>query len=279
MIICFLKFQGVKILPLSQKSKVELHLFDNHPYPTNPPRLEGLRNAGDLLTRVLDLLQSRCESGMSALELDSIAEEAILANGATPTFKGYRGYPNSLCWRQDGILVHGIPRSNYIASAGDLIGIDCGVTIGDWVSDACRLFVVPGAEPDRAVSQLHKAAVAGLNSGLETCVAGKRLGDIGYAIDQAVNSCFHRTSEHYGGHYIGKEMHEAPNVPNRGLPGTGPILKAGDVLCIEPVILQQNTGYYLADDGWTVVTSNGLGCQIEAMVEVQESGAPRVLAA
>lgn len=239
-------------------------------------RREGLRNAGALLTQVLDLLQSNCDVGMSAMDVDRIAEEAIRRHGATPAFKGYKGFPSTICWRQKGILVHGVPYKQYVIEPGMLIGIDCGLHLDGWCADACRLFMVSSGENEEA--PLHEAAKAALDAGVNKCHPENTLGDIGHAVSSAVIHLGHQICAHYGGHYIGKEMHEEPSVHNFGEPGKGPALKVGDVLCIEPIVRQPGVGYFVGPDDWTVATKGGNGCQIEAMVEVTPDG-PRVLAA
>ena len=244
-------------------------------------RLEGLREAGALLTRVLDLLQEECNEGTTASQLDTLAENMIVFNGAEPLFKGYNGFPGSICWGEEGILVHGIPLPSYTVQPGALIAIDCGVRLNGWCADACRLFLVPGPKVfDMDSIRRHlmlDAANAALEAGVGKCHPGNTLGDVGYAIETATNQLHHNVCKHYSGHFIGKEMHEDPSIPNFGVPGEGQALEVGDVVCIEPVISQPGVGYYVADDDWTVVTKNGNGCQIEAMVEVTEAG-PEILA-
>jgi methionyl aminopeptidase len=238
-------------------------------------RLEGLRNAGALLTEVLDLLQSNCDVGMSAMDIDRIAEEAIRRHGATPAFKGYHGFPSTICWRQKGLLVHGVPYKQYVIESGMMVGIDCGLHLDGWCADACRLFRISGEEDE---TPLYTAATAALDAGVNECRPGHTIGDIGHAISTAVNDLSHRICPTYGGHYIGREMHEEPTIKNFGEPGKGHVLKVGDVLCIEPIVRQPRVSIHVADDNWTVVTAGGNGCQIEAMVEVT-TDCPRILAA
>lgn len=243
----------------------------------NPEQVELMRISGALLARCLDMLQAASIPGRSSLEIDAIAEEFIRDHGAVPVFKNYQPvanippYPGSICFSKNSVMVHGIPAVDVVAEPGDVITIDCGVRLNGWCADAARLFGVgETSEEDRDIIDATERV---LQAGIDACIEGNKLSDVCHALQNCAehDTSFFNVME-FCGHAIGQEMHEAPQVPNFGMPGRGMPLKAGMVFCLEPMLKKTRTGLGVLPDQWTIATTDGsTSTHIEHMVVVTES--------
>ena len=213
-----------------------------------------MRRAGVIVGETLSALRKMVEAGVTTRDLDAAAEKMIRAAGAIPTFKGYHGYPASICASVNDEVVHGIPSPRKLKD-GDLIKLDCGATLDGYVGDAAISVEVGKVTPE--VEALVNATQESLFRAMEKMVPGNRLYDVSYAVQEYVEALGYSVVREYCGHGIGQKMHESPQVPNYGRPGTGPVLKEGWVLAIEPMV---NLGRHQVDvdaDGWTVRTRDG----------------------
>jgi methionyl aminopeptidase len=219
-------------------------------------QIERMHAAGQVVAHTLTVLKEAVRPGISTAELDSIAERSIRAAGAVPSFLGYFGYPASICTSVNEQVVHGIPSTDQLLKAGDVISIDCGAILEGWHGDSA-LSVGVGAI-DAADQALLDACEASMWAGIEQAVAGQRLGDVSDAIERSVRgSGNYGLIREYTGHGIGTEMHMDPVVRNYGPPGQGPLLLAGMALAIEPMITLGGRHVTELDDGWTVITNDG----------------------
>jgi methionyl aminopeptidase len=231
--------------------------------------VEKMAAAGAILVATLDLLQSKIRAGVRTEELDRAAERFIRAHGATPSFKGYRGFPGSICTSPGSLVVHGIP-GPYRLSAGEVISVDVGVTLDGWVADAARTFAV--GEISYAADNLLRATESALLAGVERARPGNRVGDISHAIQRVSERAGLAVIRSLVGHGVGREMHEEPQVPNYGAPGKGPLLEEGMVLAIEPMTSAGLPDVRLGADGWSVFTQDGaLAAHFEFTVAVTDS--------
>jgi methionyl aminopeptidase len=221
-----------------------------------PGQLALMREAGLVVSRTLDVLADAVEPGITTAELDAIAEREIRAAGATPSFKGYHGYPATICTSVNDQIVHGIPGPGPKLQAGDVISIDCGAIVDGWHGDAARTVGVGAITAELA--RLLEACEKALWHGLAQARPGARLSDISHAVEMSV-----RASGDYGivreyvGHGIGTQMHMDPPVPNAGRPGRGPVLAEGMAVAVEPMLVLGRPQTRLLDDGWTVVSADG----------------------
>lgn len=236
--------------------------------------LDKMRAAGRLVAAVLDELRRVIEPGTTTLEIDRAAERMIRDAGAVPTFKGYHGYPFSICASANDQIVHGFPSLLKLKN-GDILSIDCGVTLNGFVGDTAT--TVPVGVVSNDLLRLIRVAEECLLRAIEQCWPGKHLGDIGWAVQQHAEAHGYSVVRDHVGHGIGRRMHEDPQIPNYGKPGTKDKLKAGYVFAIEPML---NMGTYETKtlaDGWTVVTADGLpSVHVEHTVAITEAG-PEVL--
>jgi methionyl aminopeptidase len=218
------------------------------------------------------------EPGISTAELDAIAERTMKDAGARSSFKGYHGYPATICTSVNEEIVHGIPSPGVTLAAGDVLSIDAGAIVGGWHGDAA-ITVAIGAVPQE-VAALLRACEQAMWRGLSAAVAGARLTDVSHAIEaSALTSGGYGVVREYTGHFIGSQMHMEPAVPNYGKPGRGPVLAEGMALAIEPMLVLGDPGTSLLDDDWTVVTADGsLAAHFEHTVAVTADG-PWVLTA
>jgi methionyl aminopeptidase len=215
--------------------------------------VELLRESSLLVGKTLAAVAQRIRPGVTTLELDAVAEEFIRDHGAEPGFKGYGGFPNSLCTSVNEAVVHGIPNDRPLEE-GDIVSIDCGVLKNEFYGDSAFTFAVGEIEPE--VQQLLDVTKECLRLAIEQAVVGKRIGDIGFACQQHAEKHGYGVVRELVGHGLGRSLHEAPEVPNYGRRGNGPRLMDGMVLAIEPMInLGQKEVLHL-DDGWTIVTSD-----------------------
>jgi methionyl aminopeptidase len=221
-----------------------------------PAQLALMREAGLVVAAALSATVRAVEPGISTAELDAIAERVIRDAGAVPSFKGYQGFPATICTSVNDEVVHGIPRPEVRLAAGDLISIDCGAIVGGWHGDAAVTVGVGPVSP--AQSGLLETCERALWQGLSRAVAGGRLSDISAAVEaEASAPGEYGIVEDYVGHGIGSQMHMDPPVPNYGRPGRGPLLVEGMALAVEPMLVLGDPETRLLDDDWTVVTEDG----------------------
>jgi methionyl aminopeptidase len=236
--------------------------------------IETMRRSGKITAKVLGDLMRVAEPGMTTRELDEIAERAIRSMGGVPTFKGYHGYPSSICTSSNEQVVHGIP-GEYVLRDGDLLSIDIGTTLDGYVSDSAVTIAV--GQPDQAAKRLMQVTQECLMAGIAQMHKGNRLGDIGYAVQQHAESHGYGVVRELVGHGVGTRMHEEPQVPNYGRAGSGLELRSGLVLAIEPMITQGHYAVETLQDGWTVVTADGkLAAHFEHTVAITDEG-PKIL--
>lgn len=252
----------------------------------SPAELELMARAGRVVAEVHDILREALRPGMSTADLDEIAEREVLARGAIPSFKGYRGFPATLCTSVNSEIVHGIPSPKVVLEAGDLIKIDAGAIVEGYHGDSAATWVVggEGGEPNEdlvpaEVAELIRRTRAGLWAGLCQAQPGNRLSDISAAVEAVALPMGYGVVREYVGHGIGRALHEDPHVPNFGRPGRGPKLVPGLVLAVEPMFNLGTRETQTLDDDWTVVTADGsLSSHWEHTVAITEDG-PRVLTA
>lgn len=237
-----------------------------------------MRAAGLVVGRTLEALREAVRPGITTADLDALAERLIREAGAVPSFKGYHGFPASICASVNDEIVHGIPNAAKVLRDGDVISIDCGAILDGWHGDSA--VTVPVGEVSAEAEQLMAVCEASMWRGIAAMVAGGRLSDIGHAVESYVRSQgSYGIVEEYVGHGIGTEMHQDPQVPNYGKPGRGTKLREGMALAVEPMInLGERQTRLLADD-WTVVTLDGsLSAHFEHSVAITADG-PMVLTA
>ena len=233
-----------------------------------------MARAGAILVATLDLLERQIRPGISTGELDSAAERFIRSRGATPTFKGYRGFPGSICASPNSMIVHGIP-GPYRLKGGDIVSIDVGVTLDGWVADAARTFAVE--EVGKQAQNLLAATEESLHAGVSECRAGNRMGDVSAAIQRVAEGAGLAVVRSLVGHGVGRSMHEDPQVPNYGRPGKGPLLEEGMVLAIEPMTTAGLPAVRMGGDGWAIFAQDGSPtAHFEFTVAITGDG-PRIL--
>src|SRR5271155_4043693 len=233
-----------------------------------------MARAGAILAATLDLMESNIGPGVSTAELDGLAERFIRSRGATPTFKGYRGFPGSICASPNAMIVHGIP-GPYRLQSGDIISIDVGVTLDGWVADAARTF--PVEDVHGQVPNLLAATEESLYAGVAQCRDGNRMGDVSSAIQLVVEGAGLSVVRSLVGHGVGRSMHEDPQVPNHGKPGKGPLLQEGMVLAIEPMTTAGRPAVRVGGGGWAIFSEDASpAAHFEFTVAVTGEG-PRVL--
>jgi methionyl aminopeptidase len=236
--------------------------------------IEAMRRSGKITAKVLARLMESAKPGMTTAEIDALAEAGIRDLGGVPTFKGYRGYPASVCTSVNDRVVHGIPGSDVLRD-GDLLSIDLGTTFDGYVSDSA--VTVPIGDVSDEARRLLDVTQECLMRGIEAIRAGNRVGDIGFAVQQHAEANGYGVVRELVGHGVGTEMHEDPQVPNYGRPGTGVKLRPGMVLAVEPMITQGSRAVKILEDGWTVVTTDGkLAAHFEHTIALTPDG-PKIL--
>lgn len=236
--------------------------------------IELLRKCSLLVGKTLAEVARHIEPGVKTIKLDSIAEEFIRDHGAVPGFKGYGGFPGSLCISVNDTVVHGIPGEEELKE-GDIVSIDCGTIIDGYYGDSAYTFTV--GEVSEEVSLLLERTKASLYKGVEKAVAGNRVGDIGNAVQSFIEPFGYGIVRELVGHGIGKTMHEKPEIPNYGRKGTGPKLPDGLVICIEPMINMGTRHVMQENDGWTIKTAdNKYSAHFELEIAVR-AGKPDIL--
>ncbi|CDM69567.1 Methionine aminopeptidase [Clostridium bornimense] len=237
----------------------------------NDNEIQLMRRAGKIVGDALAMLQEEIKPGISTADLDKLAEEFIISQGAKPSFKGYYSFPATLCTSINEEVIHGIPSRNKILQDGDIISIDCGAFFKGYHGDAARTF--PVGKVSNAANELIRITEKSFFKGIEKAIVGNRLSDISHEIQTYVESEGYSVVRDFVGHGIGKKLHEEPNVPNFGKPGRGPKLTHGMTLAIEPMV---NIGSFYTKtlrDNWTVVTADGsLSAHYENTVVILETG-------
>jgi methionyl aminopeptidase len=238
--------------------------------------LDKMRRAGLIVAETLRELRNMVEPGITTRQLDAYAEKKIRSADAYPTFKGYRGFPASICASINDEVVHGIPSDRRLRE-GDVVKIDCGATLDSYVGDAAISIPVGKISPE--VETLLRVTRESLFKAMEKMVPGNRLYDVSFAVQEYVEEQGYSIVREFCGHGIGQRMHEEPQVPNYGRPGTGPRLKPGWVMAVEPMVNAGSHEIYVLDDGWTVKTKDGrASSHFEHTIAVTEDG-PLVLTA
>ncbi len=232
--------------------------------------LEYMRSAGKVVADTLAMIEKVIKPGITTAEIDKIAEEFILAQGAIPSFKGYGGFPGSICASVNDVVIHGIPNDTVLVE-GDIISVDCGAILNGYHGDAARTF--PVGSISKEAQHLIDVTKESFFKGIENAVVGNRLTDISAAIQKHAESFGYSVVRDFVGHGIGTSMHEDPQVPNYGTAGKGPKLVHGVVLAIEPMINMGNYKVKIKPDGWTVVTSDGkLSAHYENTIAITNDG-------
>lgn len=236
--------------------------------------LDKMRAAGRLVGRVLQELRRMVEPGITTIEVDRAAEKMIRDGGALPTFKGYHGFPFSICASVNEQVVHGFP-SNYKLQEGDIFSIDCGATLEGFVGDTAT--TIPVGRVSEDCLRLIRVTEECLERAIEQCQQGKHLGDIGWAVQSHAEAHGYSIVRDYVGHGIGRRMHEDPQIPNYGTPGKGAKIKNGYVFAVEPMINMGAHDTKVLADKWTVVTLDGRpSAHCEHTIAITEAG-PEVL--
>ena len=236
--------------------------------------MDAMRKAGAVVGATLTLLKRSVEPGITTRELDNIAYKSITGHGATPAFKGYRGFPGSICASVNEEIVHGIPGKR-VLKEGDIIKMDVGATIGGFIGDAA-VSVAVGQVSQEALD-LMEATQLSLEQGINAARPGNRIGDIGYAVQTFSEARGYGVVREFVGHGIGRFLHEDPQVPNYGQAGRGQLLRAGMCIAIEPMLNVGDWHTRILDDQWTVVTADGsLSAHFEHTIAITEDG-PEIL--
>ncbi len=230
--------------------------------------------AGTILVKTMNLLAGKVRPGVTTRDLDQAAEKFIRSQGATPAFKGYRGFPGSICTSPNSMVVHGIP-GGYKLARSDILSVDIGVVYDGWVADAARTFPVGPVTP--IAQKLLRVTEESLHQGVTQCVPGNRLGDVSHAIQQHVEGAGLSIVRSLVGHGIGRSMHEEPQIPNYGDPDTGLPLEEGMVLAIEPMVTAGRHAVRVGEDHWSIYSQDGsLAAHFEFTVAITAAG-PRIL--
>ena len=236
----------------------------------SPEEVGKIERAGRIVAEVLQELKAQVKPGVTTLGLDRIAEEGIRKRGGMPAFKGYRGFPATLCASVNNEIVHGIP-SKRALQEGDIIGLDLGAIVDGYYGDAAITVAVGAIRPE--VQRLVRVTEESLYRGIEQMKAGNRLSDVSHAVQAHVEAAGYSVVKDFVGHGIGQSLHEEPQLPNFGKPGQGPRLRAGMVLAIEPMVNMGKDGVRVLSDHWTAVTEDGsLSAHFEHTVAVTEAG-------
>ena len=239
-------------------------------YKKSLDEIKVMRRAGAVVADTMAALREALRPGVSTAELDQVAERIIRDAGATPSFKGYRGFPASICASPNHVIVHGIP-SPMKLEEGDIISLDVGAYLDGYHADSAWTFPVGDVDP--RASELLKVTEASLDAALEQCKPGNRLGDVGYAVQEVAEGAGFSIVREYAGHGVGRALHEEPSIPNYGPAGRREVLAPGMTLAIEPMVNTGGPGTKTLADGWAVVTADGsLSAHFEHTVAITENG-------
>lgn len=233
--------------------------------------IEKMRAAGKIVGQTLEMLRRMVAPGVKTNSLNEAAERFIRKQGAAPTFKGYHGFPAGLCISINEQVVHGFPSARRLQE-GDIISIDCGATLDGYIGDSAITVCVGQCSP--AVTSLVETTEKALFAAIAAALPGNRLGDISHAVELVARAGDYGIVREYCGHGVGQELHEGPQVPNFGKPGTGPQIRPGWTIAIEPMLNLGGDAVQVLDDGWTVVTQDGLpSAHFEHSIAVTQEGA------
>ena len=239
-----------------------------------PEELDRMAAAGRILARCHELLRKKARPGVTTAELDEAAERFIRSQDAEPAFKGYRGFPGSICVSPNSMVVHGIP-GKFKLGLGDILSVDIGVVKDGWVADAARTFPVGEVPP--VAEKLLEVTEGSLFKAVEQCRPGKRLGDLGHAVQEHVEAAGFSIVRSLVGHGIGRSMHEEPQIANYGHPGKGTPLEEGMVLAVEPMTTAGRHMVRMGDDGWAIYSQDGsVAAHFEFTIAITADG-PRIL--
>jgi methionyl aminopeptidase len=240
----------------------------------SPEEIERMAAAGAILVRTMNLLAGKVRPGITTKELDQAAEKFIASQGAEPAFKGYRGFPGSICTSPNSMIVHGIP-GPYKLGRGDILSIDIGVIRDGWVADAARTFPVGPISP--IARKLLTVTEEALFLAAEQCRPGNRMGDVSHAVQAHVEAAGLSVVRTLVGHGIGRSMHEEPQIPNHGEPGTGILLEEGMVFAVEPMVTAGRHAVRVGQDRWSIYSQDGsLAAHFEFTIAITADG-PRIL--
>ncbi|GAB3942451.1 type I methionyl aminopeptidase [Corynebacterium tapiri] len=246
-----------------------------------PGELDAMEAAGRVVAAALTAVRTQARAGMTTADLNAIAEDVIRSHGAVPTFLGYEGFPASICSSVNDVIVHGIPSDEEKLFDGDLVSIDCGATLDGWVGDSALTFGIGDLDVEH--DKLNKATEYTLYQGMQAMVPGNRLTDVSHALEVATREAEQKFGvtlhivDGYGGHGIGRTMHEDPFLANEGRPGRGPIIQEGSVLAIEPMLALGTADNGVLEDDWTVVTLDGSFASHWEHTVAATSHGPRIL--
>lgn len=237
-------------------------------------QIEKMAAAGAVHARCMKMLTAKVRPGVTTAELDEVAEKFIRSQGGVPTFKGFRGFPGSICASPNSMVVHGIP-GPYKLEKGDILSVDIGVTLDGWVADGAS--TIPVGPIDETTQKLLKVTKESLDLAAARMVPGNRVGDIGHAVQSHVEANGFSIIRTLVGHGVGQNMHEEPQIPNYGTPGRGPEIEEGMVFAIEPMVNVGGPHVYMDDDGWSVFSEDGsMAAHFEYTVAATADG-PRIL--
>jgi methionyl aminopeptidase len=239
-------------------------------YKKSPEEIAIMRRGGAILARVMEMLESSVRPGVTTEELDRLADQAIRGAGALPSALGYKGFPRSICVSPNNVIVHGIPDETSLKD-GDIVSLDVALNYQGLHVDNARTYPVGDVDPD--IQRLLNVTEAALEAAIAQCEPGKRIGDVGHAVEQTVEPAGFSVVKEYVGHGVGRAFHEAPNVPNYGPPGRRELLAPGMTLAIEPMVNAGGPGTKLLEDAWTVITADGsLSAHFEDTVAITPDG-------
>ena len=236
-----------------------------------PQEIAKMRRSGEVLQKVHQAVRQAVAPGATTMDLENVAARKIAELGAQPAFKGYHGYPACLCTSVNDEVIHGIPSAKKILAEGDIVSVDCGVILDGFYSDAA--VTIPVGRLAQAARKLLDVTQQSLDAAIQEVQVGATIGDIGAAVQEAVEANSFSVVRDFVGHGIGKSMHEDPQIPNYGTRGKGPKLRAGMVLAIEPMVNAGAAEVRVLEDGWTAVTVDGAwSAHFEHTVAVTENG-------
>jgi len=239
----------------------------------SPDELDKMRRAGRIVAGTIDRVLEAVAAGKSTLDLDAVAETSIQEQGAVPSFKGYRGFPATICASINNEIVHGIPSRTRVLREGDLLSLDFGAIWEGFHADSAVSVFVGGRAPSDAAEHLVRTTERALELAIGAIEPGARLSDIGHAIETCADAAGVGIVREYGGHGVGRKLHEDPFIQNWGPPGRGPELRPGWVIAVEPMLNLGGDETRAMADGWTVVTADGsLSAHFEHTIAVTEHG-------
>ncbi len=239
-------------------------------YKKSPDEIAVMRRGGLILAETMMKLEAALEPGMTTKDIDDLANELITGAGAVPSAKGYRGFTGAICTSPNNVIVHGIPDQT-VVKEGDIISLDVALQYEGFHVDNARTYGV--GEIDSAAKKLLEVTEAALEAAIEQCIPGKRLGDVGHAVETTAEGAGFSVVREYVGHGVGRAFHEDPQIPNYGPPGRREVLAPGMTLAIEPMVNMGAAQTKLLDDGWTVITADGsLSAHFEHTVAITPDG-------